>query len=141
MKNKVEIILLYLIILIESSHAYSSRIACNSGDHFACIPSSGEGSCCAKVKVVTKVDGNTEVVGQEFLRCYDFDAILQAFDNNDLLVDYTSNGGNGNTYSLECTDGTAIQRNPEENQLASFIKLNWALLSLLSLISYSTLVL
>ena len=76
----------------------SSRKACNSGDHFSCIPSDGEGSCCARVRVTTKVDGNTENVGDEFLRCYDFDAVLEAFDNNKVYVDLESKGGNGNTY-------------------------------------------
>ena len=102
MKFIVAEILIYLF-LMESALGGSSRKACSSGDHIGCIPSDGDGSCCAKVRVVSKVDGNTENVGNEFLRCYDFDAVLTAFDNNKLIVDYTSLGGNGNTYYLECT--------------------------------------
>ena len=50
------------------------------------------------------VSGNTESVGDVFARCYDFDAVLDAFDNNDVLVDSSSSGGNGNTYNMVCSD-------------------------------------
>ena len=45
----------------------------------------------------------SEKVGKEFFRCYPFDAILEALDADNVYTD-TYNGGNGNTYSLVCTD-------------------------------------
>ena len=120
-----------------SAHA-SSRKSCNSGDHHSCIPSDGEGSCCARVKVVVKVAGNTENVGDEFLRCYDYDAVIQAFDNGDRLVD-SANNGSGNTYEFKCTSGTAIQEGGGggggEEHAKQFAQMSFILLAL-TLISF-----
>ena len=87
--------------------AVSSRQTCTLGDHDFCEASDGAGACCAKVTVTNKVSGNTESVGDEFIRCYDFDAVLSAFDNNDILVDSSSIGGNGNSYTMVCSDPIA----------------------------------
>ena len=91
----------------------STRRECSSGDHTGCAETDGEGACCAHCEVTVKVSGNTENVGDKFLRCYDYDLILQAFDNTDILEDKASLGGNGNTYKLVCTDA------PEDGSIMS----------------------
>ena len=90
--------------MIVAALAASSRLTCTLGDHNSCEATDGAGACCAEVTVTNKVSGNTENVGDVFARCYDFDAVLDAFDANGTLVDSTSAGGNGNTYNLVCSD-------------------------------------
>ena len=96
--------LLFLhLALLEITNAYSTRNVCTQGNHEECRNSDGEGACCAKAIVKSTVSGNTESVGNEYIRCYDYDAVLAAFDNYDVYTDTLSTGGNGNTYTLTCT--------------------------------------
>ena len=46
--------------------------------------------------------GNTETVGNVYNRCYAYDDVAYAFKNNNTLIDFANNGGNGNTYTLLC---------------------------------------
>ena len=52
-----------LLLLTLPSVLATSRVACNSGDHFGCIPTDGEGSCCAKVTVVLNDGDDSESIG------------------------------------------------------------------------------
>ena len=97
--NNTSIIILIIVFMISEVQS-STRKECPSGDHHFCKPYDGEGSCCAQAKVLVKVAGNTENVGDIFYRCYDFDAVLASFDNNFVYEDSSARGGNGNTYQL-----------------------------------------
>ena len=105
---------------IAVTSAVSSRYTCVLGNHDSCEPTDGAGSCCAKVTVTNKVSGNTENVLDEFIRCYDFDAVLSAFDNNGILVDSVSIGGNGNSYTMVCSDPIATDKNAKMLAMGTF---------------------
>ena len=54
------------------------------------------------------VYGNTEAVGNVYYRCYSYDDVAYAFKNNNTLIDFANNGGNGNTYTLSCTTNSLV---------------------------------
>ena len=93
---------LLLLGSIDLSQA-STRLDCEAGDHSYCELTDGEGACCATISVTDQgYYGDHEEIGDEFLRCYDIDDILDAISNDYVLTD-TSENGNGNTYDFRCS--------------------------------------
>ena len=84
------------------------------------------------VRVVNKLgSGKNETIGQNFLRCYDIDDIISAFDNMDVLVD-VSKGGSGNQYFFTCTEPASSSSLGSERLTLSWVAITFAIVSLLA---------
>ena len=115
-------IFLFLVIFTVAQAQSSSRKVCKSGDNRGCEKSDGEGACCAVLTVQNVVStGSTEKYAQQFLRCYNFDTVLKAFDNGGVLVDTVAAGGNGNTYKIECTETILYNESYKKYSMLSMI--------------------
>ena len=87
------------------------------------------------MEVVSVNSGSSagETVGQQFMRCYNIKDAMNAFDNNDKLIDNTS-GGSFNTYSFKCSE-------PAENVIsATKIHINIAVFISTLVIAFSSLI-
>ena len=85
------------------------------------------------VSVDANGSGRNEVNGAQFFACLNIDDIIDAYDNNDVLKGSLNNAnGNGNNYSIQCSDPVSI-----DGKAAGALKLGvvYGVMASLSIIS------